>query len=307
MTFLQRLRDGWLNFHRRPLPLRFWLIFAGAAVIGAGFVAQMGLTAAFVIWDQQAESTRLASVRQIIGTDATRWQDPSWQRQADASLDALNTEIAVFGGQSGTMVYATAGARSLLSVDAAGTPATPTSAVGQHADGDGVSGQTLPEFQRIVISELTGATAGHATTDVAFLWFTAPPPGEPSSALWPGVELGTFAITLALVVWLVGWPVLRPLAEMSRAAESIAGGDLTIHLPQSPVRESRRSPPHCRAPAPPSASRCRGRPRWRRSAGSSWGLLHTTCAHRSSCCAAISKDLSAASRRPQRRWRTTLR
>src|SRR5581483_3438704 len=64
-----------------------------------------------------------------------------------------------------------------------------------------------------------------------------PPPGEPSHVLWPAVELGAFALTLAIVVWLVGWPVLRPLAEMSRAAEDIAGGDLNVHLTPSPVRE----------------------------------------------------------------------
>jgi signal transduction histidine kinase len=52
------------------------------------------------------------------------------------------------------------------------------------------------------------------------------------------IELGTFAFTLAIVVWLVGLPVLRPLAELSRAAEGIAGGDLEVKLAtESPVRE----------------------------------------------------------------------
>ena len=58
-----------------------------------------------------------------------------------------------------------------------------------------------------------------------------------SGWVWAGVELGTFALTLAVVVWLIGPPVLRPLSALSQATESIAGGDLDIHLSPSPVRE----------------------------------------------------------------------
>ncbi|HEY8286824.1 MAG TPA: histidine kinase dimerization/phospho-acceptor domain-containing protein [Chloroflexota bacterium] len=47
----------------------------------------------------------------------------------------------------------------------------------------------------------------------------------------------TITLTLALVVWLIRGPVLRPLAAVSEAVEGIAGGDLTVHLPSSPVRE----------------------------------------------------------------------
>jgi signal transduction histidine kinase len=39
------------------------------------------------------------------------------------------------------------------------------------------------------------------------------------------------------VLWLIGQPVLRPLAAMSRAAEDIAGDDLNVALPPTPVRE----------------------------------------------------------------------
>lgn len=58
-----------------------------------------------------------------------------------------------------------------------------------------------------------------------------------SGWVWASVELGTFALTLAVVVWLIGPPVLRPLGALSQAAESIAGGELDIHLAPSPVRE----------------------------------------------------------------------
>lgn len=66
---------------------------------------------------------------------------------------------------------------------------------------------------------------------------TLPRSVGPSGCIWAIVELGTFALTLAIVVWLIGPPVLRPLSTLSQAAESIAGGDLDIHLSPSPVRE----------------------------------------------------------------------
>jgi methyl-accepting chemotaxis protein len=55
--------------------------------------------------------------------------------------------------------------------------------------------------------------------------------------LWPVAGVLTITLTLALVVWLIRGPVLRPLAAVSEAVEGIAGGDLTVHLPSSPVRE----------------------------------------------------------------------
>lgn len=62
-------------------------------------------------------------------------------------------------------------------------------------------------------------------------------PPHLSGGVWAAVELGTFALTLAIVVWLIGPPVLRPLGALSQAVESIAGGDLSVHLAPSPVRE----------------------------------------------------------------------
>lgn len=242
----ERIENRWRPLRRwrwrrkRPLPLRLWLILAVAAIIGAGFLAQMGLTAAFIVWDQQAEDARLASVREAIGTDAMRWRDPVWQRQAMNAFAPLDVQVALFDGHTGSMVYATPGAGGFLRTSAPTTPSPVTQVppdVSQAAAGTAVADSPLPEFERIVIPDPTHAATGRTAAGVAFLWFTGPPPGEPSGALWPGVELGTFALTLAVVVWLVGWPVLRPLADMSGAVESMAGGDLEVHLPPSPVRE----------------------------------------------------------------------
>ncbi|HEV8194837.1 MAG TPA: HAMP domain-containing protein, partial [Ktedonobacterales bacterium] len=207
---------------RHTLPLRLWLILAVVAITGAGFVAQVTLTQVIAAWEQRVDDARLASVRQIIGTDPSRWQTQAWQRQAQSSFDALHIEVALYPAPSGQPAYATSGARSFLDMRADG------SAIPQQSD--------TVEFQQIVIPTASPAPAAQPTA-IALLWFTGPPPGNPPYGLFPIVELGTFALTLAIVVWLIGWPVLRPLAEMSQAAEGVAGGDLNVHLTPSPVRE----------------------------------------------------------------------
>jgi signal transduction histidine kinase len=228
MRWLKRLRR-----RERTLPLRLWLILAVAAITGGGFLAQMGMTVVVAVWDQQAADAQLASVRQIIGTDAARWRDATWQRHAQTSLGALGVDVAVFSGQpgeSGQLAYATVGARRLLPLD--------TGNVSGNTRAPGSPERLV--FQRIVIADspnLARPAAGRPPAGVAFLWYTQPLSRGPSGTLWPAVELGTFALTLAIVVWLVGQPVLRPLAEMSQTAEGIAGGDLDVHLPPSPVRE----------------------------------------------------------------------
>jgi signal transduction histidine kinase len=213
-----------LRGRRGTLPLRLWLVLAVAAIIGAGFLAQMGLTAVMTIWDQHAESARLVTVRQILDSSAAAWQSPAWERHTTSSLDALGVDVALYSSPPGAAgqilsrspVYATPGARGYLGAGAQ------------------VGGTRGPVFQRLVI---TSGAASRAT-GVALLWLNEPPPGELPQELWPVIELGTFAFTLAIVVWLVGLPVLRPLAELSRAAEGMAGGDLNVRLrAASPVRE----------------------------------------------------------------------
>lgn len=225
--------------HGRTLPLRGWLILAVVAIIGAGFIAQFSLTLPVSLWEQQAEDARIANVRQIIGSDAARWSNPAWQRHTDASLAALGVDVALFPGQAhgsaqpGQAVYMTPGAGRFLDTGGQQPAATSVSQTSSEALPD-VSAQLT--FHRLAITA-QGQTAGGTPTGVIFLWDTPPAPGVLLGLLWAVVELGTFALTLAVVVWLIGQPVLRPLAEMSRAVESMAGGDLKVHLPPSPVRE----------------------------------------------------------------------
>ena len=224
--------------HTRTLPLRMWLILAVAAITGAGFLAQFGLTVPISLWQQQTEDTRLASVRQIIGTNAAQWRDPAWQRHADARLTALSVDVALFPTQpeaqtqSGQPVFMTTGAHRFLDTPGAiSAGAEPQASAQAQAD---MSAQLV--FHRMVITN-PAQSPNLPPVGVAFLWDTSPDAGAFFGFIWAAVELGTFALTLVIVVWLIGQPVLRPLAAMSQAAERIAGGDLNVDLSPSPVRE----------------------------------------------------------------------
>jgi signal transduction histidine kinase len=228
-----------LRLRKRTLSLRLWLILAVAAITGAGFLAQVGMGAPVSVWQQQAEDARLANARQIIGTDAAQWRDPAWRRRADASFAALNVEVALYPTQPepsaapGQAIYATSGARRFLDSgvqDTAGASAQQAPAETQVDDG------TQLTFHRLVIAS-PAQPANHLPVGAAFLWDTSPFHGALLSFLWALVELSMFALTLAIVLWLIGQPVLRPLAAMSKAAEDIAGGDLNVALPSTPVRE----------------------------------------------------------------------
>ena len=221
--FKGRTSVGGRSRRGRTLPLRIWLIVAVAAVISAGFLAQVGLTAVMKAWDQQAEIARLAEIRHILGTTPDAWYTRGWQHHAVSSLDSLGVDVALYRIPAtrvddqmpvASPVFDTAGARAYLAAD------------GVENDG------TSTVFQRLVLG------SDNAPAGLALLWLTEPAPGELPQVLWPVVELGAFAFTLAIVVWLVGLPVLRPLAELSRAAENMAGGDLDVRLSSaSPVRE----------------------------------------------------------------------
>jgi signal transduction histidine kinase len=56
-------------------------------------------------------------------------------------------------------------------------------------------------------------------------------------ALEIAVPLVTLLLTMAVVAWLTGHTVLRPLAAMRQAARQIATGDLDIRLADPPLRE----------------------------------------------------------------------
>jgi signal transduction histidine kinase len=219
------------RLRKRPLPLRLWLVVAVVAITGSGFLAQLGMTVLVGFWEQQASDARLTSVRQMLGTDVSAWQNPAWQHTAASSLARMDVDAAVFRGQSGRPDFATSGARQLLDT----SEQSPTdSAAAQPSD---AASPGTPVFQRIVLTAPAHDGTIAQQVGVAYLWFNGPPTDAPWGLLWPLTELGAFALALAIVVWLIGQPVIRPLIEMGRAAESIAGGHLNIRLSRSPVHE----------------------------------------------------------------------
>lgn len=216
---------------RRPLPLRLWLVVAVVAITGTGFLAQIGMTMLVGIWEQQASEARLTAIRQTLGTDAASWRDPIWQRSATTTLAAMDVDVAVFASASTQPDFATRRARHLLDLSQLSMT---DSAATQPSDAATTSG---PVFQRIVLVTpgQTGATSHQA--GVAYLWFNSPPTDAPWGLIWIVTELGAFALALGIVVSLIGQPVIRPLIAMGHAAEDIAGGNLTVQLPHSPVYE----------------------------------------------------------------------
>lgn len=216
----------------RSLPLRLWLIVAVLAIAGSGFLAQLGMTVIVSFLEQQASDARMASVRQALGTDVSAWQSPTWQRNATASLAGMDVDAAVFTGQSAQPVFATRGARQFLDT---GDRSPVDSAAAQPSPRYANPG--APVFQRIVLTSQAQGALEASQVGVVYLWFNEPPTDAPWTLLWPLSELGAFALALAIVVWLIGQPVIRPLTEMANAAESIAGGQLDVRLPPSPVYE----------------------------------------------------------------------
>lgn len=225
------------RLHKRPLPLRVWMVLAVMAITGAGFLAQIGMVAPASAWEQQIQDARLADVRQILGTNAALWRDAVWQRHTNAKLGALGVEVAIFpaqpqqgAAQPGQPVYMSPDAHQFL----AAVPQTAQDTPGATASQSSAETQLI--FQRIVITNPAQA-ANSSPVGVAFIWDTSTAPYRLVQVLWAIAELGTFGITLAVVLWLVGQPVIRPLIEMGRAAESIAGGNLDVRISRSPVYE----------------------------------------------------------------------
>jgi len=226
-----------MSRRKRTLPLSVWLILTVVAIVVSATVAEIVLGRSMAAWQQHADQSRLSAVRRVIGTDAAHWRDPAWQRRAETTFAALGVDVRLVqlraGGQ-GSPVFVTTGARLLLDT---ATPATPKGQAASAAiDNNHIPHlpTVAPAFQRITIPN---PSTGGVARGVAFLWFDGPPSGSPSPWLWPLAAGGAILLVLAVVVWLLGRSVLRPLAAMNRAVEGIAGGDLNVRLPSSAARE----------------------------------------------------------------------
>jgi signal transduction histidine kinase len=209
------------------LPIRIWLVLTVNAVAILALSFEFGVTGNLEsAGQQQAVNTRVMKVQETIGNNPARWRGAVWKRRATSALRAQGVDVAIFRVGQSTPSFATSGARRYLATTVTGNdsrtarvPYNPPSTV-------------LPVFQRLIISGPGGTLRG-----VAFLWYTDLPPGEPSVIWWFVGGFGSIWLLVGVVLLLLERPVLRPLSAMSRAAEGIAGGDLDVHLPSSPVRE----------------------------------------------------------------------
>jgi signal transduction histidine kinase len=222
--------------HRYVLSLRVWLILVVLAILGVTGIVEGGL-GAFIYHSTgeagshaggQVNEQQIAAISRVIGTDAARWHQSEWQHRATVVLDALGVDLALFGGKQGRLVFATPGARQLLDTGIltltrqAATEPVPAAAMSPLL------------FARLTITGPAPRTM--PPIGIAYVWFTR----TSSLGAWfvlPVAGVLTLALTLGLVAWLLRRPVLRPLTAMSEAVDGIAGGDLEIHLPPSPVRE----------------------------------------------------------------------
>jgi signal transduction histidine kinase len=232
----------------RTLPLRLWLALALVAIVGAPALTTWALSGALAPGPTPGELATVATVRGILGDDATRWRDPSWQRRAGQRLAGLHVDV-LLDDAAGHQVFATPGAPALLpwGIAHAG-PLLPSTALRSTR----VADRTPPPTRLLMTLPLfTTHLAGHAPSEgstrvgvasvlvgIAYVWL-APSAAAPRPPPWlvPAAGLTALLVALAVVAWGLGRLVLRPLAAMSRAAEQIAGGNLDVRLPPSQARE----------------------------------------------------------------------
>jgi signal transduction histidine kinase len=182
------------------LRFRTWYVIAllGTVVVAAGLTRVLGTV-------ELRQSTDMTAVRtagsSMIG-QSQHWQDPAWQRSMDARLDALGVD-AVITSNAGQVVY-------------------------QHDTG--------------LVSRAPSTTYAVVTSRGQSIGTVSIYGGKSGTSDLVGNLIFAGEVLLVLVLllgggWFVGRMVLRPLAEMSRAAHRIVDGDLDVQIPGSRVRE----------------------------------------------------------------------
>lgn len=232
----------------RAWPLRLWLVLALIVIVGAPALTTWALTAATAPGPPPGEMATLVAVRRLLGIDAARWRDPTWQRWARKQLAALKVDV-LLDDVSGHQVFATSGAQALLAwwngragYVSIGESVLPTPATGRTPP----PSRLLTMLPLYTAAPYTGPRHGAARragivaepVGRAAIWLPpfAPAP-RPPPWLVPLAGLLALLGSLALVAWGLDRLVLRPLAAMSMAADRIAGGDLDVRLPDSRARE----------------------------------------------------------------------
>lgn len=183
------------------LPIRRWLALALLAI----FVVPALVVAGAVVW-YDVPSDSAAEVENALRADVARWAEPAWQAEARNRWSARGV-VFVLVAADGREIYRSA-------ADPFG-----------GGDKNGILG-----VRRVLVPGPDTSTLG-----TAYLYFTTDRPRE--AWFFPVILLAVLLLTIGAVGLFLNRSVLLPLAATSRAARQIAGGDLAVALPTSPVRE----------------------------------------------------------------------
>jgi signal transduction histidine kinase len=183
---------------RRTLPIRKWLALALIALVVVPICITGGVAFHVVGIGGNGQTAAIAEIH----ANADRWHDPQWQEATRAKFAGRSVDFDLI--ENGTTIY-------------------------RSSDNplNSNSGKLVREF---IVSP--------ANPRQTFILYTNEYGGGRAN-FWiiPLVGLSTLILTLAVIAWLLGRTVLRPLAATGEAARSIAEGNLEFDIPSSRVRE----------------------------------------------------------------------
>ena len=193
------------------LPIRRWLVIALIALFVIPF-AGLAFTGS-ALWDGTRQGDAIEAA-DMLRRDAALWQDSSWQAATSRELATGGIDFVLFVG--GREIFrSTADLLSETNVT--------SSREGPPWEDTGSRG-----VRELVIDGSNPVLSAHIYE----------PMGVPA-AFWlvPLIGIVLLLIVLAILGWVVGRMLVRPLAATSRAAAQVAAGDLDVSLPASRVRE----------------------------------------------------------------------
>ncbi len=191
------------------LSIRHWVGVLLVIIIAVPAVTVTSVYATLTWWQQHTEQAQFAAARHVIGADATRWDEPTWQNAARAQLSALGVDALLFTGD---------GRQQLTTANA--LPRKPL--VGQEWVGQKVA---IPQPDR---------GPGHGAIAVFFVSV------YPATTIWLGALAAGLLIllpTLAGVAWFLRQILVVPLTAMSQATQQIKDGRFDVLVPASRVLE----------------------------------------------------------------------
>jgi signal transduction histidine kinase len=197
------------------LPIRRWLMLALVVLFVIPVFGSV-LVGSILVWrsfDKGGNEPAISLLRE----GATRWSDPAWQTTTAATLGAKRVDFVLFSG--GQEIF-----RSTTDPLEATTIRG-----GDYGPPWWVNDTGGRVGQRLVID----GTDPLLTADLYV------PVGDGPTLFWvvPLVGGSLLLLTLAVMGWIVGRMLVRPLAATGRAAGLVASGNLDISLPSSRVSE----------------------------------------------------------------------